>query len=73
MTDTPIGITLDAKPPFTFGLGMQGELQVGFSLSGVPMVLVIPAEELKTLQRGLEQSKTIRETLAAKPPPQGAH
>ena len=69
----PTGITLDAKPPFTFGIGTQGELVVGFSLSGLPVHLVIPAEELETLQRGLEQSRTIRDTLSAKRPPQGAH
>jgi hypothetical protein len=64
---------MDAKPPFTFGIGLQGELVVGFSLSGLPMFLVIPAEELETLRRGLEQSRTIQETLSAKLPPQGAH
>ncbi len=66
-------ITFDAKPPFTFGLGLQGELLIGFSLSGLSANLVIPAEELDRLQRALEQSKTIRETLAAKAPTQGAH
>jgi hypothetical protein len=67
------GITLDAQPPFTFGLGLQGELQIGFVLSGVSAFLVIPAEELGTLQRGLNDTQTIRDTLSAKPPPQGAH
>jgi hypothetical protein len=69
----PSSIGLDAQPPFTFGIGLQGELQIGFSLSGVSVFLLIPAEELGTLQRGLNDTQTIRDTLAAKPPPQGAH
>jgi hypothetical protein len=51
----------------------QGGLMVGFSLSGVSAHLVIPAEELETLRRGLDQTRTIRDTLSARPPPQGAH
>jgi hypothetical protein len=44
--------TLDVKPPFTFGLGIQGELQISFFLSGVKLFLVIPAEEVETLRLG---------------------
>ena len=68
-----VGLTLDAKPPFTFGIGLRGELVIRFSLSGISTSLVIPAEELGTLERGLEQSRTIRDTLAAKPPTQSRH
>ena len=67
------GMTIDAKPPFTFGIGLQGELLIGFSLAGLSAHLVIPAGELEGLRLGLENSKTIRETLSAKTPVQGAH
>lgn len=67
------GFTLDAKPPFTFGIGLQGELVVGFYLQGIPAYVVIPASELKTLRNGLDQSKAIQETLSAKPPTQSTH
>jgi len=70
---TTAGITIDAKPPFTFGIGLQGEVIVGFSLSGLPAHIVIPSTELETLRNGLEQSRTIQETLAAKPPTQSTH
>lgn len=71
--ENPSGITIDAKPPFTFGIGLQGEVIVGFSLSGLPAYLVIPATELETLRNGLDQSKMIQETLAAKSPTQSTH
>jgi len=77
--DASLGVTIVANPPFTFGIGLQGELLIGWVQAILPdgrplrAHLVIPAEELPRLQRGLEQSKTIRETLAAKPPKQGAH
>ena len=66
-------VTIDARAPFNFGIGLQGELVVGFSLSGIRAYIVIPAEELGALERGLEQSRTIRDALIAKAPPQGPH
>ncbi len=67
------GLTLDAQRPFTFGIGSQGDLNIGFYLSGIPTYIVVPANEVQTLRNGLNQSKTIQETLSVKKPPQGAH
>jgi hypothetical protein len=71
---------LGAQAPFAFFLTTEGALTVEWGVAlapGLPSVarlgIVIPAEELEALRRGLEESKTIRETLAAKPPAQGAH
>ena len=51
-----LAFNIDAQAPFTFGIGLEGELVVGFSLSGIRAHIVIPAEELGTLERGLERS-----------------
>lgn len=74
------GATLTAHPPFSFGLGLQGELIIGFVGGYMPpdntpirMFLTVPAEELPALQRGLNESKGIRDTLSAKEPKQGPH
>jgi hypothetical protein len=75
-------VWFDVHPPFSFALTTKGELTVEWGQyvsPGVPdgpvirMGIVIPAEEVKTLRRGLAATETIRETLAAKEPDQGAH
>ena len=74
------GASLNAGPPFTFGIGLQGELIIGFVGGYLPpdntpirMHLSVPAAELPTLLRGLTESKDIRDLLAAKPPTQSDH
>jgi hypothetical protein len=80
MSDTSQSkLTVPSQAPYTFGLGSQGELIIGWSAGSLPdgtelrMHLVIPAEELEPLRRGLKESQTIGEMLSLKPPPQGAH
>lgn len=74
------GANITANPPFTFGIGLQGELIIGFVGGYLPpdntpirLHLSIPSEELPILRNGLNESKTIQETLSVKKPPQGAH
>lgn len=67
-----------AQRPIAFGLTAEGGLLIEFDVEAAPgtmahLGLHIPLEELKALRRGLELTETIRETLAAKPPAQGAH
>jgi hypothetical protein len=68
---------LETHRPFVFGVTQEGELTVEWSLPTVDgdlrLGVVIPVEEVKTLARGLQENKTIQETLSAKPPMQGAH
>ena len=72
--------------PLEFGLTTKGELTVEWELvlPQSPLLsqtelarsrlgIVIPAEQVKTLRRCLEESRTIQETLAATEPKQGAH
>lgn len=67
------GMTLDVQLPFNFGISPQGDLNIGFYLSGIPTYIVVPSNEVKTLRNCLNQCKTIQETLSVKIPPQGAH
>lgn len=67
-----------AQPPIAFSLTPEGALWIEFDMAvhGAPpahLGLHIPAEELEALRKGLEMTQTIRETLSAKPPAQGAH
>jgi hypothetical protein len=68
---------LDVRRPFLFGLTQDGELTVEWSFPSTEddlrLGIVIPVEEVKTLQRGLQENQTILETLFAKLPTQGAH
>lgn len=77
--EAPSG-TLIAEPPFSFGIGLQGELIIGFVGGYLPpdgqplrLHLTIPAEELATLLSGLQQSQAIRDLLSVKAPTQSAH
>ena len=73
------GLTINAQPPFAFGIGLNGELIISWRAGNLPegtvirMHLSIPAEELPTLRRGLEESTAIQQTLAAKPPTGSKH
>ncbi len=68
------GASINAQPPFTFGIGLQGELIIGFVGGYIPpnntpirLHLSVPAEELPILLRGLTESKDIRNLLSATP------
>ena len=73
------GVSINAQPPFDFGIGLQGELIISWVAGGLPdgtslrMHLSVPAEELPVLRRGLDESKSIQKVLAAKPPTQSTH
>ena len=73
------GVSINAQPPFMFGIGLQGEIIISWLAGNLPdgvnlrMHLSIPAEELPVLRRGLDESKSIQETLVAKPPTQAKH
>ena len=75
----PMTKWIDARPPFRFALTEGGALTVEWAYPVAPgidplrMGVVVPPEEVKNLVRGLQQSQTIRETLTARPPSQGAH
>lgn len=69
-----------AQRPIVFHITTEGELSieyaVQFGFPDAPQVrlgLVIPAEEVKTLRRGLAQIGTMQDTLSAKRPNPGAH
>jgi hypothetical protein len=68
------GASINAWPPFTFGIGLQGELIIGFVGGYLPpdgkplrLHLSVPTAELPTLIRGLNESKDIRDLLSATP------
>jgi hypothetical protein len=76
----PERLWFSAEPPIRFGLTTEGDLWIEFDqkigspeVPSTPMGLRIPREELKALRAGLGMSRTIEETLSAKPPAQGAH
>jgi hypothetical protein len=81
VSDQPIekGVSINAEPPFTYGIGLQGELIISWKVGNLPehlplrMYLSIPAEHLPGLRRGLEETRAVQETLAAKPPTGSAH
>ena len=83
MSDDPkvspdeIGVTLPFEGPFSFGLGLSGELVIGCcqSNSFVPVraFLKIPGEYIPLLRRLLEEGKNAQETLAAIPPTRSKH
>lgn len=68
-----------AQPPIEFYLTTEGSVVIEFATFAAPDVpagrfgVEIPAEEAKNLRLGLEVIQTTQETLAAKPPAQGAH
>jgi hypothetical protein len=70
---------LAVQSPVEFALTTTGALTIEFVVMvppGIPanrIGIEVPPEEVKILQRNLEKSQTIQETLTAKPPAQGAH
>lgn len=68
---------LPAQSPFGFGLTPEGALWIEFDLGGqgpaIHSGIQIPAEELLSLRKGLELTKTIQETLSVKSPKSGPH
>jgi hypothetical protein len=77
--DVRNGATIMSAPPYTYSLGLEGELIIGWTMGELPngtpirMHLVLPAEEAGYLKKCLDAGKTIQETLAVKRPKQGAH
>ena len=72
----PHSMAVDAVGPFTFGIGLQGEVVVGYHLRQtgdlLKFHLVIPPQEVQVLRRCLSEGR-IQETLAAVPPTQSKH
>jgi hypothetical protein len=65
-------MTVPTSPPFSFGVGTQGDLIIGWSAGELPdgttlhLHLTIPADELPSLVRGLG-------ILSGDPPMQSSH
>jgi hypothetical protein len=63
-----LNVTMNAIPPVSFGIGLQGELVIdwiaGMSPDGhsIRTHVVIPPESIKTLRRCLDETQTIQET-----------
>lgn len=67
-------LTMPSQPPYSYGIGLQGELIIGFVAAHLPngsevrTHLVLPQEELEKLRHFLNQTTDIQKTLAATPP-----
>lgn len=74
---TATNFTTLSEPPYSFGIGLAGELVIGYCQPGtfglLRMHLEIPASELHLLRRLLVECKDVQETLAAQPPTRSKH
>lgn len=85
MTDAPETKWLPSDPEsFESGLSTTGSLLLtwlypamvlpsGDQIPRIRLGIEVPATQVEILLRCLQQSATIRETLSAEPPPNGAH
>lgn len=70
---TPTSGWIDAGGPYEFGLDVDGNLLVSFTINGFPMGISVPTGELDLLQKLLNETETKRSMLGTKPPAGGPH